>query len=69
MEGWIDMYKRKTKDIWQLITNYGYGSEVECEYEDEKEALADFDKYRKEKNEGYLPSLISVMLMKRRIRI
>lgn len=63
------MYKRKTKDVWQLITNYGYGSEVECEYEDKKEALADFAIYRKEKEEGYLPNLISVMLMKRRIKI
>lgn len=62
-------YKRKTKDIWQLITNYGYGSEIECEYDDEEEALEDFDRYKKEQNEGFLPNLISVMLMKRRIRI
>lgn len=62
-------YVRKTRDIWQLITNYGYGSEVECEYEDEEEALADFAKYRKEKEEGYLPNLISVMLFKRRIKL
>ena len=63
------MYKRKTKDVWQLITNYGYGKEIECEYEDEKEAIEDFEKYRKEQKEGYLPSLISVMLMKRKIKI
>lgn len=63
------MYKRKTKDMWQLITNYGYGCEVECEYDNEKEAIEDFDKYRKEQKEGYLPQLISVMLFKRRIKI
>lgn len=62
-------YKRKTKDVWQLMTNYGYGMEVECEYEDEKEALADFAKYRKEHKKGYLPNLISIMLIKRRIKL
>lgn len=59
-------YVRKTKDVYQLITNYGYGAEIECVYDDEKEALADYAKYRKEKEEGYLPNLISVMLFKRR---
>lgn len=63
------MYKRKTKDVWQLITNYGYGTEVECEYEDQKEALDDFERYKKEKTEGFLPNLISMMLFKKRIKI
>ena len=63
------MYKRKTKDVWQLITNYGYGAEIECEYDDEEEALDDFEIYRKEQKEGFLPDLISVMLFKKRIKL
>ena len=27
-------YKRKTKDMWCIDTNYGYGWETESEYDD-----------------------------------
>ena len=32
------MYKRKTKSIWCLITDYGYGEEYEVGYDSYKEA-------------------------------
>lgn len=32
------MYKRKTKDVYYLVTNYGYGWEEEVSYETYKEA-------------------------------
>lgn len=70
MEGWIDMaYKRKTKDVWQLITDYGYGKEVECEYEDRDEAKNDYKTYRQERKEDFLPNLVSIELKKRRIKL
>jgi hypothetical protein len=79
MEGWIkhdrksymrrkSMYKRKTKDIWQLITDYGNGSEVECEYENEEEALEDYKTYKEERKEGFIPTLKSIKLKKRRVK-
>lgn len=39
-------YVRKTKDVWQLLSNYGYGWECEVEYEDKEEAKADLKSYR-----------------------
>ena len=62
-------YVRKTYDEWELITNYGYGEEVECTYDNRKEAKADLCVYRKEKAAGYLPNLLSVRLKKRRRKI
>lgn len=63
------MYKRKTKDEWQLITDYGYGEEVETSFDDKKEADECLITYRTEKMGGYLPSLRSVRLRKKRVKI
>jgi hypothetical protein len=40
------MYIRKTKDEYQLITNYGYGWEVELTEETYKEAKTQLKCYR-----------------------
>ena len=34
------MYKRKTRDRWDIMTNYGYGWECECSEYSFKEAEA-----------------------------
>ncbi|MCR5726447.1 MAG: hypothetical protein K6G24_03175 [Lachnospiraceae bacterium] len=60
-------YMRKTRDIYELVTNYGYGEEVESSYDSRKEALADFKTYKREKRQGFLPSLLSVRLRKKRV--
>ena len=39
-------YKRKTKDIWCIDTNYGDGWETEVTYDNRKEARDDLDEYR-----------------------
>lgn len=39
-------YTRKTKDIYNIVTNYGYGWEVECTEETYKEAIQRFKEYR-----------------------
>ena len=39
------MYKRKTIDVWQLWTNYGYGWECEIEEESRKEIQARYKEY------------------------
>lgn len=39
-------YKRKTKDVWCIETNYGYGWEVESEYDTYAEAKRDIGEYR-----------------------
>lgn len=39
-------YKRKTKDVWCIETNYGYGWEVESEYDEYDQAKADLKEYR-----------------------
>lgn len=62
-------YKRKTKDIYELITNYGYGEEVESWAETYTEIKADYDAYMKEKMAGYMPELKSIRIRKRRERI
>ena len=62
-------YVRKTKDIYELVTNYGYGEEVECSSDDHREIKWDYDRYIAEKTEGYLPELKSVRIRKRRERI
>ena len=38
-------YKRKTRDVWCIQTNCGYGWETESEYDTWKEARADFPEY------------------------
>lgn len=39
-------YTRKTKDIYNIVTNYGYGWEVECTEETYKEAKQRLKEYR-----------------------
>ena len=58
------MYIRKTRDIWLLMSNYGYGHgwEEECEYDNYKEAKADLKAYREN-------SCGNHFLKKRRVRI
>ena len=60
-------YVRKTHDVWELVTNYGYGEEVEVSYDSRKEANADLKVYKREKRLGFLPFLLSVRLRKRRV--
>ena len=40
------MYKRKTRDRWDIMTNYGYGWECECSSYTFAEAKEDFKAYR-----------------------
>lgn len=62
-------YKRKTKDIWQLITNYGYGNEVEIQSDDYISIKQDYISYKKEKEQGFLPELRILKLKKRRVYV
>lgn len=39
-------YKRKTRDVFHIETNFGYGWESESEYTTYAEAKADFKEYR-----------------------
>jgi hypothetical protein len=39
-------YKRKTVDRWDIMTNYGYGWEVECSEYTRKEARQTLKDYR-----------------------
>ena len=39
-------YVRKTRDIWCIETNYGYGWEVEATYDTPAEAKRDIHDYR-----------------------
>jgi len=59
-------YVRKTKDIWELVTDYGYGEEVELWGETYEDVKGDYDAYIKEKTEGYMPELKSIRIRKRR---
>jgi len=43
-------YTRKTKDIYNIVTNYGYGWEVECTEDTYKEAKQRFKEYRENTN-------------------
>lgn len=40
------MYQRKTKDVYVLVSNYGYGWEEEVRYETLAEARNDLKAYR-----------------------
>lgn len=40
------LYQRKTKDVWYIQTNYGYGWEDESEYDNRADAKADLQEYR-----------------------
>lgn len=57
------MYIRKTIDIYNIITNYGYGEEIECSEYTLKEA--------RERKKEYLENaqgLLSIRIEKKRIR-
>lgn len=62
-------YTRKTKDIYELVTDYGYGEEVEEWAETYDEIKPSYDAYVKEKMEGYMPELKSIRIRKRREKI
>lgn len=42
------MYERKTKDVWVLMSNYGYGWEEEWEDENQATAIDNLMRYRAE---------------------
>lgn len=46
------MYKRKTRDIYNIVTNYGYGWEVECSEFTFEEAKRTAKEYRENTNAG-----------------
>ena len=39
-------YQRKTKDVWVIESNYGYGWEEESSYDDYDAAKEDLKEYR-----------------------
>lgn len=39
-------YERKTRDVYCIDTNYGYGWETESEYDTYDEAKRDFGEYK-----------------------
>lgn len=39
-------YKRKTVDVWDIETNYGYGWETECSYDRYEDLKADLQEYK-----------------------
>lgn len=43
-------YQRKTKDIYVLMSNYGYGWEEETQDETRREALQTLKEYRENSN-------------------
>lgn len=55
-------YKRKTRDIYQIVTNYGYGWEVECEELTLKDAKKTYRDYIEN-------TTASVLIVKKRERI
>lgn len=61
-------YVRKTKDVWCIYTNYGYGWECESEYSKD-----DYENPRKacyeDAKEYRMIAGISVMIKKRREKI
>lgn len=46
-------YTRKTKDVYNLMSNYGYGWEVELTEDTKKEALERLKEYRENGNGQY----------------
>jgi hypothetical protein len=56
------MYIRKTRDVWHIMTNYGYGWECECVEYTWKEAKQTAREYRENTN-------ASVRIEKHRERI
>ena len=47
------MYKRKTRDRWDLMSNYGYGWECECSDYTYSEAKQTLKEYRENGNGNY----------------
>ena len=47
------MYKRKTRDRWDLMANYGYGWECECSDYTYAEAKQTLKEYRENGNGNY----------------
>lgn len=56
-------YVRKTYDEYQVVTNYGYGWEVECTEETMKEA-----RQRKKEYMENASGLRGIRIVKRRVR-
>lgn len=56
-------YVRKTYDEYEIVTNYGYGWEVECTESSMKEARQRVREYRENAR-----GLISIRIVKRRRR-
>ena len=56
------MYCRKTKDVYVLEGNYGYGWDFLCEYDNRKDALNDLKTYR-ENEIGYVHRIIKRRVM------
>ena len=60
-------YVRKTKDVWCIQTNWGYGWEVESEYDAD-----DYENPRlaaRQDAKGYQEAGALVMIVKRRVAI
>lgn len=55
-------YVRKTKDEYNIVTNYGYGWEIECTEETCKEAKQRLKEYRENTN-------AQVKIEKKRVKI
>jgi len=58
------MYKRKTSDIYYLVTNYGYGEEFEVAYDTFKDAKQGKKEYIENCKE-----LKSIKIVKKREKI
>lgn len=58
------MYTRKTEDVYNIVTNYGYGWEVECSESTLKEA-----KQRKKEYLENARELRGIKIEKKRVRI
>ena len=56
------MYKRKTQDRWDIVTNYGYGWEVENSEYTRADALRSLKEYREN-------TTAAVKLVKRREKL
>ena len=56
-------YVRKTRDEYDIVTNYGYGWEVECTEETIKEA-----RQRKKEYIENARGLVGIKIVKRRVR-
>lgn len=60
MVGWI-----KEDNMWQLVTDYGYGEEIEEQSDDYNSLKNDYDHYVREKEQGFLPGLKSIRIKRK----